>query len=410
LERSWPILSHLKSENADGLFAWIGGCIAAVVEEGCGSLGVPRDEPLAMGVTFSFPMEQVHLSEAKLMSMGKGFGINSNLDLGAQLLKGYQKNRTEVMPQISITAIANDSVSTLVSAIYEFRASGHQKAVMGLICGTGSNATLTMKASSLHTSKRPSVVGDANDRIAINTEWSINGSAPPMRRLGLISEWDDRLSQSVESPGFQPLEYMTAGRYLGELGRIVLVDFLTKIQGFEKGTLPAKLSKQFEPYNTTFLSHYRPGGQRSLLEMLSSEFPASAEQTTFRWTDETADALYHIARAIGVRAAGIVAAATVGLLQCAEELPLPKSTNISLDGKYELVVGYTGGCITNFQDYLVDCQEFLDDVIALEYGEDAPVRVVLRPCHDGGIKGAGILVPAALSIRAKSPKDTRQSI
>ena len=28
LEKSWPIADHLKNENEDGLFLWIGQCIA----------------------------------------------------------------------------------------------------------------------------------------------------------------------------------------------------------------------------------------------------------------------------------------------------------------------------------------------------------------------------------------------
>jgi len=401
LERSWPIQEHLKNENAESLFDWIGSCIASVVGEGCESLGVPRDSQLPMGVTFSFPMEQSSLAEAKLMSMGKGFAITSQLDLGSQLRKGYEKNRTPDLPAIRIAAIANDSVSTLVSVIYEFSASEHQRAVMGLICGTGSNATLTMKLSSLHPSKRPEKLTGSDDaRIAVNTEWSINGSAPPMRKLGLISRWDDEVSQSTERPGFQPLEYMTAGRYLGELGRIMLIDYMTTVHGLDAATFPAKLSKKFEPYNTTFLSHYRPGGKQTLLDRLNSQFPVENDKTSFKWTEDIANALYHITLAIQVRAAGIIAAATVGLLRCAEELPSSRAGS-SAGGVDELVVGYTGGCILKFQTYLEDCQTFLDSIVGLEYGPKPAVRVVLRPCHDGGIKGAGILVPASTGRRGE---------
>jgi len=401
LERSWPIQEHLKNENAESLFDWIGGCIASVVSEGCESLGVPRASALPMGVTFSFPMEQSSLAEAKLLSMGKGFAITSQLDLGSQLRKGYEKNRTPDLPPIRIAAIANDSVSTLVSVIYEFPVVKSQRAVMGLICGTGSNATLAMKLGSLHPSKRPESLAtlpaqvDDDTRIAVNTEWSINGSAPPMRKLGLISRWDEQVSQSTERPGFQPLEYMTAGRYLGELGRIILIDYMTTLRGLNPETFPAKLWKKFEPHNTTFLSHYRPSPSRTLLDQLAAQFPVENDKTTFRWSEDSAEALYHITQAIQVRAAGIIAAATVGLLRCAEELPAGRATGAT-GGFDELVVGYTGGCITNFQNYLGDCQSFLDDIVCLEYGPQTAVRVVLRPCHDGGIKGAGILVPAAL--------------
>ncbi len=223
--------------------------------------------------------------------------------------------------------------------------------------------------------------------------------AAPLRKLQLISRWDDQLSQSVELPGFQPLEYMTAGRYLGELGRIMLVDYLTQKLGLAEETFPSTLLKKFDPLNTTFLSHYRPGGKTgkdSLLGMLAEKFPVEGDKTSaFQWTEEMAVALYRIAQAIETRAAAIIAAATVGLLRCAGELPLPPREAKSEHTKFDLVVGYTGGCMTNFQHYLGHCQDFLDSIIEAEYGADAAVRVVLRPCHDGGIKGAGILVPAS---------------
>ncbi|CAK7241072.1 MAG: hypothetical protein STHCBS139747_002529 [Sporothrix thermara] len=298
----------------------------------------------------------------------------------------------------------------------------------------------------LHPSKRPKIpipcvdnnshavtngnhASDSEVKIAVNTEWSINGSAAAMRAVRFINHWDEKLSNSVEFPGFQPLEYMTAGRYLGELGRIMLVDYLTRVLQVDERTIPHKLLKKFEPHNTTFLSHYRPGQDRTLLDMLEAEFPTgngggtdgigpghanglSAEHASspasFQWTEEIAVALYHIAKAIETRAAAIIAAAIIGLLDCADELPLPAqharvnghvSAAQPLNTKLELVVGYTGGCITNFQDYLVDCQDFLDKLVARRYGsaDASPVRVVLSPCHDGGIKGAGILVPASLA-------------
>lgn len=109
--------------------------------------------------------------------------------------------------------------------------------------------------------------------------------------------------------------------------------------------------------------------------------------------------MYSIAVAIEKRAAGIVAASIIGLLACAGELPAPETReidSIKLNGTYELAVGYTGGCITGFQNYLHDCQTIMDTVIRMEYGDDTNIRVILSPCHDGGITGAGILVPASL--------------
>jgi hexokinase len=56
LEKSWLINNDHKNDNAEDLFAWIGKCIAEVVQDGIEQWGSELPETLAMGVTFSFPM------------------------------------------------------------------------------------------------------------------------------------------------------------------------------------------------------------------------------------------------------------------------------------------------------------------------------------------------------------------
>jgi hexokinase len=348
-------------------------------------------------------MDQASLAEATLRSMGKGFAIRDGTDLGACLLEGYQKHRTPDLPGIKIVAITNDSVATLISFLYSYHETAGQKGTIGLICGTGCNATVPMKLSALHAAKRPrrirllageEVNGVSNVKIAVNTEWSINGSAPPMRNLGLISHWDEQLDKIGGLKGFQPLEYMTAGRYLGELGRIILVDYLETVSKAKYGDLPENLLERYY-LDTTWLSNYKPPAGSSgtpLLELLEEKFPSTAN---FQWTEEMAEAVHRIAQAIELRAAGIIAAAVIGLLRAAEELPQPGIADAEMTAAKVLGVGYTGGCIVNFQTYLRDTQMFLDEILALDYGDNSGLKVVLTPCHDGGIIGAGILCAAA---------------
>jgi hexokinase len=56
LEKSWLINNEHKNDNADDLFAWIGKCIAEVVQDSIDQWGSELPKTLAMGVTFSFPM------------------------------------------------------------------------------------------------------------------------------------------------------------------------------------------------------------------------------------------------------------------------------------------------------------------------------------------------------------------
>ncbi|KAM3515791.1 hypothetical protein MY11210_000562 [Beauveria gryllotalpidicola] len=398
-EKSWPIDHQLKDDNAEALFLWIGKHIAEVVGEAHEELGLSNSEPLPMGVTFSFPSQQHSLAEATVTSMGKGFTIAPNTDLGVSLERGYDESKPAQLPDIKVTAISNDSVSTLVSFIYNFGGTAHQRASMGLILGTGSNATVPLRLSLLHRSKWPRNInvldGESlsDAKIAVNTEWSINGTAPPMRKLGLITSWDDQLSAQTEIPGFQPLEYMSSGRYLGELGRIMLVDYMVNTLCIARKTLPLALLQR-HGLSTTFLSHFKPLEHGKLLASLRAELPESTGKDGFLWTEHLAEALYRIAKAIEVRAAGIIAAGTLALLTLSEELPA-NATEAAATTPKELGVGYTGGCIVHFQDYLQDCQRFIDELVQKRFGKTGALRVVLSPCHDGGITGAGILVSAA---------------
>jgi hexokinase len=352
------------------------------------------------------------------MGMGKGFAMSASLDLGKQLLEGYETSRDPNLPRIKITAIANDAVSTLVSFAYQLRSNPRRKAGMGLIVGTGCNATIPLALSKLHPSKRPKKVKvldhpnpDTDIKINVNTEWTIKGAAKPLHDLGFITRWDSKLDAEGEAPGFQPFEYMTAGRYLGELGRIIIVEYFTQHLSIPLSSLPLKLRKRMG-LTTTFLGNLGPhlaSVEASMVKQLETELPPP-EDSKWTWTEETTQMAFKIAKAIQVRAAGMVAAAVIGLLTTADEIHFPSQSPLSsfphlpngtvnsrtkLDADIEeLMVGYTGGTIVHFQDYLRDCQGFLDAILREEFGDqgmDRQPRVVLSPCHDGGILGAGIL-------------------
>ncbi|KAJ5042369.1 uncharacterized protein L3040_004918 [Drepanopeziza brunnea f. sp. 'multigermtubi'] len=390
LEKSWPIGEQLKNDRAEELFAWIGERIAEVIHDGC--LAWPGELPdqLPLGVTFSFPMIQHTLSEATLMPMGKGFKITSNLDLAKLLRDGYEVSRSASLPRIKIAAIVNDAVATLVAFAYMFRKNARHKAVMGLIVGTGCNATIPLPLSKLHPSKRPTKVeiqgektkeADLDLKITVNTEWTIKGAAGPLHEHGFITPWDRKLDAEGEMPGFQPFQQRNG----------LTTSFLGSIGPHLAATEP------------------------SMLKQVERELPSSDAPHSWQWTDEGASIVYAVAKAIQIRAAGMIAAAVVALLACAGEIELstisssPSNGNepaLPMDGGEseleEMMVGYTGSCIVHFQDYLEDSQWFLDEIMEAEFGNGERVpRVSLRPCHDGGIIGAGILAGTVQSVMAQ---------
>jgi len=57
-QKAWPIEAHLKYDMAEDLFAWIGDCIAEVLQDAidCGRCKLADEQEIPIGVTFSFPM------------------------------------------------------------------------------------------------------------------------------------------------------------------------------------------------------------------------------------------------------------------------------------------------------------------------------------------------------------------
>lgn len=352
------------------------------------------------------------------MHMGKGFALTSNLNLGQHLLKGYEISTVSKphLPRIKIVAIVNDAVASLIAFAKQQPQTPHQKAAMGLIVGTGCNATIPFSISQLHSNKHPSSITvspadhkQKDPKFLINTEWSINGTAPPLHTLNFVTNWDTILDAMSETPGFMPFEYMTGGKYLGELGRLIILDYFTTQLQIPLAAIPVVLRKR-NALDASVLA--RVGREDQLCQPLDLAMPFPVDPTSDKprkWTPELAHIVIQIAKKIEIRAAGMLAAAIVGLLAAADEISLPSSrpssSSNSANGSEpnkpkqakptkvtELLVGYTGSCISHFQDYLADCQAYLDDIMRKEFGpEKGGKRIVLEACMYGSIIGAGIL-------------------
>jgi hexokinase len=358
--------------------------------------------------------------------MGKGFAITSNLDLAEMLLKGYdrhitvpttgsRKSSNRNLPCLKISAITNDTVATLVSLAYS-----EQRVAMGLIVGTGTNAAIPMKLKDLRASKWPECFSTCTkhsdkDMAIVNTEWTIKGAAPPLKTYNLITKWDTVLDEEGDAPGFQPFEYMTAGRYLGELARLVILDVFTSKLSYKNQDMPQKLQQRFG-LTTTYLGNIPKFAHAGdvLSKRLHEELPPP-QGSPWQWNDEAAAVVLKVARLVEIRASGMVASAIIGLFDCAGELQLsgtmsnnnvPKlqleecTSGVSREpaqAKEELVVAYTGGAISHIYNYLEDCQRWLEDIMTREFGVNSQKVITLRPAHDGGIIGAGVLAGTVAS-------------
>jgi hexokinase len=121
---------------------------------------------------------------------------------------------------IRITALVNDTIGTLVSKSYADRSCD-----AGVILGTGTNACYPEKISNIARNKNPGRDGE----MIINIEWG--------NFAGLAqTPYDVELDKCSRNPGFQFLEKMVSGMYLGALASKMLADMgLRGVSEFFRG-------------------------------------------------------------------------------------------------------------------------------------------------------------------------------
>jgi len=352
--------------------------------------------------------------------MGKGFMVGETHELGNLLLQSYERyvrpmtsiiepqkfasssQYDNALPALRVAAILNDTIATFAALAYETQSVPNQRVVMGLVVGTGVNATIPLKLKDLHPSKHLSsnphkAVDLDTDFIVVNTEWSIRGAASPLHTLDLITKWDKELDMACLVPGFQPFEYMTGGRYLGELVRLVMYDYLVNVEKTKPEHLPELLTRK-DGISTEFLSNNLASLNTTSTALISLEntlkTPAGSR---WSWNSHRAELFQLVARKVQVRAADLIAAATLALLACSGELTLVSTkgscendTSSGVEMQH-LIVAYTGSTIGKYPGFLESVQSRINQLMPEMVGESQSKKIVLREAQNGGIVGAAVL-------------------
>ena len=131
----------------------------------------------------------------------------------------------------------NDTEATLLSHAYENPATR-----IALVWGTGCNAALILPLAALSREKLGARSEDwlaATETVVVNTEVSMFG-----RDVFPVTKVDVELDTQGDAPGFQPLEQLTSGRYLGEMCRLYMVQAV-KRQALFGGFLPERLQSSY---------------------------------------------------------------------------------------------------------------------------------------------------------------------
>ena len=167
------------------------------------------------------------VNKGTIHQMGKGFNIPSILNASlTDLLHDALHTLTPPIP-IRIVALLNDAVATLLSHAFI-----RPQTRMGLIMGTGTNATCLCPVEYLSNEKY-SRGGAWEEFVLVNTEWSMFGGG-----VLPVTEYDRVVDRECGMPGFQPFEMMVSGRYIGEIVRLVCCDGVSRWGAFSFDCLP----------------------------------------------------------------------------------------------------------------------------------------------------------------------------
>ncbi|KAI0443466.1 hexokinase-1 [Xylaria telfairii] len=389
---SFKITPEIKRLEGMAFFDWMAMRIHDVIhKDGAAN----TQEPIPMGLAWSFPVEQVSLGGGLLMGMGKGFLATNGLlgqDLGEIIKFACQKRGLNVQ----LASIINDSTATLLSQAYT-----HAETRFGLILGTGTNIAVHLPVSAIGRfkyGKRPKSWFDSARHVIVNTELGMFGhDILPMTR------WDDLLNASHPRPEFQPLEHFLSGYYLGEICRLAIVEAVETV-GLLGGELPPSLA---DPYSldTEILSRIEADTSPTLEKALVAF--TSAHPCPIPATPADISAIRALAFFISRRSAALLGAAVFSLWELRYETTLEQACEDTeekpmieedLSRPPHTKVAFTGSVIEHYPGYLAQCQDYIATLVSgAENSVLAAGSIDLVPAVESSIIGAAVALGCAVA-------------
>ncbi|CAO3629991.1 unnamed protein product [Cunninghamella echinulata] len=173
--------------------------------------------PLALGLALSFPLVQTAINKASVANWTKTFHVSDYEKKNVVELLQTALNRKSL--PVKVVAVVNGASASLL-------ANGYRSLDTLLSCtiSNGTNAAYWEKVNVIEKLGR-TAEPDENETV-VNTEWGSFGDDD--RSVLPLSMYDNRVNRQSENPGEQTFEKMVAGQYLGELVRIIIIEFMDR--------------------------------------------------------------------------------------------------------------------------------------------------------------------------------------
>lgn len=368
--RSNKIDEGIRQLAAADFFQWMATKIHEMLEDEEESLSL-QEHTIPVGISWSFPIEQTSHRSGRVQPMGKGFRCHEGV-LGEDLAKLIEAACQQRGLNVRIDAIINDSSATLLSNAYK-----NSSTVVGLILGTGTNAAIHLPIEYIGKQKfglRHATWFGQAQKVIVNTELSMFGKDILPR-----TKWDEALNQQHALPNFQPLEYMTAGRYLGEIFRLVIVEAIAD-HGLFQSNVIGKLAQRYTVAADVLASLEigQSGTCRDLAIHVQSVFELDKPPT-----EDELSFLRAIAECLSARAASYTVTATHALLSLLDASDI-----------VNIAIAVDGFVMCEYPGFRNRCESLMTSLQEHIHGTRSQT-VTFEPAHEASILGAAVAVAIA---------------
>ncbi|KAI8967828.1 hypothetical protein BDF20DRAFT_216453 [Mycotypha africana] len=171
--------------------------------------------PLNLGLCISFPLHQTAMSNAYILQWTKDFEITGadKKNIVELLQTALRKREVPVI----VKAAVNGATGCLLAHSYR-----SLDTLIACTVSTGTNAAYWEKTSDI-VKLPPKPSANPDEEMIINTEWGSFGDTKSETLPHTF--YDIRVNRQSVNPGIHVFEKMCSGLYLGEIVRLILVDF-----------------------------------------------------------------------------------------------------------------------------------------------------------------------------------------
>jgi hexokinase len=227
-QERYKLPEELKTGDANTFWNFIAEKVDAFIKDHRLDQEYSMEKPMPLGFTFSYPATQDRIDHAVLQTWTKGFDIKGveGQDAAKQLREKLQERNLPV----ELICVINDTVGAMIASAYN-----DPETIIGGIFGTGCNAAFMASLSSIaKLDPNDERVTDASSHngatkgeelMAINCEY---GAFDNSHRVLPRTKHDEQIDAESPRPGEQTFEKLSAGLYLGEIYRLILVDLLDR--------------------------------------------------------------------------------------------------------------------------------------------------------------------------------------